>query len=266
MSQETLSFAQIVTAQSQKKESLYLEYKSRYLIRSIYAGILLTFSTAAGAYAAGLLNNFDPIFGKMTFSFIFAFGLVFILFLHTELATSNMMYLTAGVVHKAITTKNASKLLLFCSLGNLIGALAVGFLIAKSGAFNQITADHYIAATVQSKLVEGSGQILIEAVLANMLVNTGIFGFIFAKNEVAKITIVVAAIFMFVLLGYEHVIANFSSFAIVAFTRVGQADWFTLSGVLRQWGLTFVGNYIGGGILMGFVYGWLNNADTTYLD
>lgn len=266
MPQESLSFAQIVTTQTQKKEALYLEFKSRYLVRSIYAGIFLTFSTAAGAYAAGLLNNFDPIFGKMTFSFIFAFGLVFILFLRSELATSNMMYLTAGLVQKAISPKNVAKILLFCTLGNLIGALAVGFLIAKSGAFNQLTLDHYIVATVQSKLAEGSGQILIEAVLANMLVNTGILGYLFAKNDVAKITIVLAAIFMFVLLGYEHVIANFSSFSIVAFTRVGQADWFTLDAVLRQWGLSFVGNYMGGGILMGLVYGWLNTADTTYLD
>lgn len=266
MPQETFTFAQTITTQCQKKESLYLEYKTRYLVRSIYAGILLTFSTAAGAFAAGLLNQFDPVIGRLLFSFIFSFGLVFILFLRTELATSNMMYLTAGVIHEALPLKNALKILFYCTLGNLIGALAIGFLIANTGAFIDLTPDHYIAATVQKKLAKDTAQILIEAVLANMLVNTGILGYLFAKNEMAKITIVVSAISMFVLLGYEHVIANFSSFSIVAFTQVAGEEWFTIGGVVRQWALTFVGNYIGGGILMGFVYAWLNRVNISYID
>lgn len=266
MPQSSLTFEETITIQCQKKESLYLKFKSRYLVRSIYAGILLTFSTAAGAYAAGLLNHYDPIIGKLVFSFIFSFGLVFILFLHTELATSNMMYLTAGVIHKAISFTSALKILFYCTLGNLIGAIVIGFFIAQTGAFKDITPDHYIALTVQAKLAKGTVQLLIEAVLANMLVNTGIVGYLFAKNEMAKITIIVAAISMFVLLGYEHVIANFASFSIVAFTQVAQEGWFTLGGVLTQWGITFVGNYIGGGILMGFVYAWLNRVNISYID
>ena len=57
-------------------------------------------STAAGAAAAQVIAGLNPALSKFFFAFIFTWGLVYILFLNSELATSNMMYLTAGVYQK----------------------------------------------------------------------------------------------------------------------------------------------------------------------
>lgn len=96
------NFIQKVGAACNKKEDLYQKSKTRYAVRSIFAGGFLTLSTAVGAVAADLLNTFLPGSGRFLFPFIFAWGLVYLLFLNAELTTSNMMYLTAGTYLKKI--------------------------------------------------------------------------------------------------------------------------------------------------------------------
>ena len=79
-----------------KKEDLFNKNKFKYAIRSMFAGAFLTFSTAAGAVGADLINKIAPGSGRFLFPFVFAWGLAYIVFLNAELVTSNMMFLTAG--------------------------------------------------------------------------------------------------------------------------------------------------------------------------
>lgn len=58
-----------------KKESLYSQSKFKYAIRSMFAGAFLTFSTAAGAVGADLINKIAPGSGRFLFPFVFAWGL-----------------------------------------------------------------------------------------------------------------------------------------------------------------------------------------------
>ena len=48
-------------------EDLYQKSKTRYAVRSIFAGGFLTLSTAVGAVAADLLNTFVPGSGRFLF-------------------------------------------------------------------------------------------------------------------------------------------------------------------------------------------------------
>lgn len=75
------NFIQKVGAACNKKEDLYQKSKTRYAVRSIFAGGFLTLSTAVGAVAADLLNTFVPGSGRFLFPFIFAWGLVYLLLL-----------------------------------------------------------------------------------------------------------------------------------------------------------------------------------------
>ena len=86
------NFIQKVGAACNKKEDLYQKSKTRYAVRSIFAGGFLTLSTAVGAVAADLLNSFVPGTGRFLFPFIFAWGLVYLLFLNAELTTSNWCF------------------------------------------------------------------------------------------------------------------------------------------------------------------------------
>ena len=66
----------------------------------MFAGAFLTFSTAAGAIGADLMNTIVPSSGYFLFPFVFAWVLSISFFLNAELVTSNMMYLTAGSFFK----------------------------------------------------------------------------------------------------------------------------------------------------------------------
>ena len=57
------------------------------------------------------------------------------------------------------------------------------------------------------KLSRSNELILLEGILANVFVNVAILSFILIKSEEAKLWIVISAIFMFVYLVNEHVVA-----------------------------------------------------------
>lgn len=252
-------FVNIVKGSVDKKVGLFEQSKARYFVRAMYAGATLVFATAIGVYAAEYMNVGAPHVGKFIYSFLFPFGLLFILFLHQELVTSNMMYLTAGTYHKFISPAKAGQILAFCTLGNLVGALLAAWLIANTGAFSHLTAESFLVTTVDAKLSKGLLQIFIEGIAANIFVNIAIMGYLLAKEEIAKIVIVFGAIFMFVFLGYEHVVANFGSFAIVGFSNF-QLDSLQVVPVIIAWIVAWIANYIGGGLILGWVYAWLNDA------
>ncbi len=257
-------FIKKVAASTQKKEELFDQSKAHYFVRAMYAGAMLVFATAGGAYAADALNKINPNLGKFGFSFIFAFGLVWILYLHHELVTSNMMYLTASCYHKIITPPKALSILLFCTLGNITGAVLAGLLIGNTSPFQSLTADSFILTVLDGKLTKEVGLIFLEAIAANIFVNIAILGFILTKSEMAKIFMVLTAIFLFVYLSYEHVVANFAITGIAWFTNVGVS--YSLGHILFTWLVAWLGNYVGGGLIMGLVYGWYNDDQLSYRD
>ena len=77
---------------------------------------------------------------------------------------------------------------------------------------------------------------------------------------------VVFIIFIFAFLGYEHVIANFPAFTLAYFASQGQMDGMTVSNVLHNLFFALAGNYIGGGLVMGLGYAWLNQSKSSYVD
>lgn len=252
---------------SHKKESLFDRSKTKYAVRSIFAGAFLTLSTATGAIAADLVNNIHPGLGRLLFPFIFAWGLAYILYLNAELVTSNMMYLTAGSYLKKISWQKTFYILLYCTFFNLVGAMIAGWFFGHSAAFANLKMDSFIVTVAENKLARGNGQVLLEGIIANVFVNIAILSYLFIKDETAKLLMVLSAIYMFVFLTNEHIAANFASFSIVRFTpladQVKNFDW---PNVFRHWGVTWIGNFIGGGLLIGLPYAWYNSKEDTYLD
>ena len=217
-----------------KKESLYNQSKFKYAIRSMFAGAFLTFSTAAGAVGADLINKIAPGSGRFLFPFVFAWGLAYIVFLNAELVTSNMMFLTAGSFLKKISWRKTAEILLYCTLFNLIGALIAGWGFAHSAAYAHLTHDSFISGVVEMKLGRSNELVLLEAILANIFVNIAILSFVLA---IVKFSVAADSI------------ANFG-----------------VGNMLRHWGVTFIGNFIGGGLLMGLPYAFLNKNEDTYVD
>lgn len=98
-----------------------------------------------------------------------------------------------------------------------------------------------------------------------MFVNIAILGYMLLKEESAKFFFALSAIFMFVFLVNEHLIANFASFMLLAFNHVREnVPDFNLITILRQWIVVFLGNWLGAGLFIGIAYAWLNQTKTNH--
>lgn len=175
------------------------------------------------------------------------------------------MFLTAGAYNKFISVKKALIILCVCTIGNLIGAYLISAIASGSSALNGFNADSFVTSLVSAKLDKTSLDIFFAGILANIFVNLAVLSFMLVENGALKGFLIMAAVFMFVYIGLEHVVANFGLFSIAQFTGNIKEN-FTLVNVLRQWIFAFLGNFVGGGICIGLLYSWLNNTDSKFVE
>lgn len=249
-----------------KKESLFRTEYLRYFARSMYAGLYLTLGSAVAIMASHHFNAINPAIGKVFYSLLFPWGLIMIIVLNGELATSNMMYLTNAAFRKTTTVPMAILILLTCTVFNLVGSMVTAFVLSQTTLFSQLDASHYLYTLVEAKLAKSNVSMLFDGVLANILVNIAVIGTVRIKENSAKILYIVGVMFIFSYFGFEHVIANFGSFSLVMFTNPSLIGAFTAGNVISHWLLVFIANYIGGGVIMGLGYAWLDRTKTDYLD
>lgn len=256
------SFMSKIDGAVAKKDALFDQSKVRYLLRAIYAGIFLTLPTAIGILVWDVLSVDYTALGKISYALIFPIGLAMIVYLNGELATSNMMYLFTGAHRRKISWSKALTIILVCTLMNLLGAMIAGILIGNSSAAQYFNGDSAIITVINAKLNKDIWTVFIDGILANIFVNITIMGQMKMKDDTARLLFIVAVIFLFVYGGLEHIIANFSLMSIAFFS----GNDMDMIAVLINWIFAFMGNLVGGGVIMGLGYSFLNNEDTPYLD
>ena len=94
-----------------KKSHLFETSQVKYFIRCMLAGMFLTLGTSIAVMVAEKAEHMLPGSGKFFYSFMFAWSLVMINYMNTELGTSNMMYMTAAIYRKVLAPKRALAIL-----------------------------------------------------------------------------------------------------------------------------------------------------------
>ena len=249
-----------------KKVDLIQNSYARYAVRAMLACLFLTLGTAIAFATAMKVEEFLPGSGKLLFGFMFSRSLVMILYMNAELGTSNMLFMTVGVYRKKIDVKMASKILFTCILFNLVGGLLFGYLISLTGPFQNLPTENFMYTAINGKLTKSTLQILVEGMFANIVVNTAVLINMRMKDDAGKVFATIFIIFIFAFLGYEHVIANFPAFTLGYFASKGTLDAMTVGNVVHNIVFALIGNYIGGGLVIGLVYAWLNNSKSNYVD
>lgn len=250
-----------------KKTTLFSDDFLRYSARGVLAGAYLTLGTAFAAVVGDSVEQFAPGLGPVVFGLLFFIGLAMILQLGAELATGSMMFMSYSVARGKLGWGRAAWIILWTVLVNLAGAVIVAVMLGQSAKLGGLGVEHLIASITDDKLTKDPSGIFIEAILANFVVNIAIVGGLLVKDYAGKLMLTQMVIAVFVVLGLEHLIANFSLFTLAFF---GLGDGFadgsgvlaslTAGNVLVNWGLALVGNFIGGGLLIGGVYAWLNHG------
>lgn len=245
----------------------------RYLQRAAMAGVLigLLYATyyvvlaAFGGIEVGDGSSLRPI-GRLVGAVVFGWALVFIYYSRSELLTSNMMIVSIGAYHRRTSWARALRLLGLCYLGNLVGGLFLAALLRFSSLVDGAPMAE-MADSVAHKLAyvtdgpAGWLDLLLRAVLCNLCINVAMLlvynGLI--KDDVTKCLVMITAVFIFVVLGLEHSVAN-----TVLFSIVGLREGIDLAAAAGNIGIALLGNFIGGGLLIGWYYAYVND-DTQWL-
>ncbi|MCC2335337.1 formate/nitrite transporter family protein [Cellulomonas wangsupingiae] len=239
----------------------------RYLMRAAMAGIII--GLLYGAHY-GVIAAFDQVtvgdgtlyqLGRLVAAVTFGWALVFIYYSRSELLTSNMMIVTIGAYHRRTTWGRALRLLGLCYVGNFVGGLLVALLVRFSTLAEGATLAQMVAS-VEHKLAfvtdgpTGWADLVVRAVLCNFCINLAMLlvynGLI--KDDLTKSLVMIVAVFIFAFLGLEHSVAN-----TVLFTIVGLQEGIDVGLAAGNVGLALIGNFVGGGLLIGLYYAYVND-------
>jgi formate/nitrite transporter FocA (FNT family) len=254
------------------KATMSGELTRRYLQRAAMAGVVIgllyavNFAIIAAFDAVQLGETTLRTLGKIAGALAFGWALVFIHYSKSELLTSNMMVVSIGAYHRRIGWFKAMRLLSLCFIGNFLGGLFMALLLRFSTlAEGQVLAEmgHSVALKLAyiSDGAAGWADLFVRAILCNFMINLAMLlvynGLI--KDDLTKSLVMIVSVFIFAFLGFEHSVAN-----TVLFTIVGLKEGVDLGLAVGNVVIALAGNFIGGGLLIGLYYAYVND-DAKYL-
>lgn len=184
----------------------------------------------------------------------FSLGLVLILVGGAELFTGNMLIVMAAV-SRAIGVTSLLRNWGLVFTGNAAGAAVFALLFYWAGLLD---AGVNPAAKVLTEIIEGKNslsvpQAFVRGVLCNILVCLAVWLTMSCRFTISKIFAIAFPISAFVALGLEHSIANLFFYPAQMFATQ-QLDFAAMA---RNLVPVTMGNIIGGGVCVAFVYGVL---------
>lgn len=229
----------------------------KMFVLGMFAGIFISLAGIAATTIAATIEN--PTLSRILSAAVFPAGLCMVLIAGSELFTGNTLIIMA-LLEKKVTLPQMLKNWFFVLLGNTAGALFVSLLIVYGhipSLYDGALAEN-IVAIAQTKASLSFGDAFIRGILCNILVCLAVWMSFAAKHVEGKVMISYFPIFIFVLCGFEHSIANIYYLFTGLFTA---AEYHIAAGELNLFTAFFnnllpvtLGNLVGGCGVIGFGY------------
>ena len=228
---------------AEKKMAFYKEEKGAYFVSSMLAGVYVGLCMITILVMAGAMDNFAGI--KILQGVSFAAALSLVVFAGAELFTGNVFVMTAGVAQKKVRSIDAVKLCAYCYFGNLAGSIVVAALFLGTGYLQGpvLEAAHQ---AMYSKTEPLFMELFVRGILCNVLVCAAVWCMYRLQSEAGKLVMIFWCIYLFVVCGFEHSIANMSLFSMETMAGVDAAIF---ARMLVNLGATTAGNVLGGTLL-----------------
>lgn len=230
---------------------------------------LLVLSALAGAYIAlgGILSFIvgygfpgitaeNPSLQRLLSGCMFPIGLCLVVVLGAELFTGNNAVLIPAYMQRRISFGSVLKNWALVYLGNFIGAIAVAYLLVDCCSLT--ASEPYRSAIIgiaEAKVSMPWIVVMLKGVGANWCVCLAVWLAMSGSDLVSKLLGCWLPVMAFVVLGYEHSIANM--FFIPTGMMAG-ADVTIGQMILNNMIPATIGNIIGGALLVGCAYGYVN--------
>lgn len=229
-----------------------LRTPSRFLVSAMLAGMWIGVGDVLMWSAGGQFFVQDNPATKLIAGSVFAAALTIVVFAGSELATSAMMILPIGALRRAISWRQAGLALLAVFFSNMIGAFAFAWVMIQTGLLNGGAAHDFWASYLEGRIEHTPVELFWRGVMCNVLVSCAIWAAARLKSEAGKAIIIFWCVLGFVASGFEHVVANMTTFAI-GLMGGGNLDvtWGDFGINMLTVGL---GNLVGGGVVIGLAY------------
>lgn len=176
---------------------------SKVLISAILSGVFLSFASIAMMILSSHKTN--PSIAKLLSGLVFPIGLILIIMFKTELFTGNIL-LIIPLIDKKIKLKQMLINLLLVYLGNYLGTLLIALLITYTPLAT--TYQDTIFKIASNKLIIPFQEALTLGIMCNILVVSAVYLSTTSKDDTSKIILAYLPIFIFVVIGLEHSVAN----------------------------------------------------------
>jgi formate/nitrite transporter len=239
------------------KRALHQRFFIRYTLRAAMAGVIICLMYIfAYGIKTDLGRDFNPALSKYLMSLNFSMALAFIYFTNSELLTSNFMYFTVGRYYGKVSWGETMKIWGLCLLGNILGIVFVAILVWSCGMLSDAVVENLVHTVNDKTVKSGAWLIFVKAVFANYFINVSVIVAMQLNEHLAKIVVLMMGVIIFAYMGFEHVVAN-SALFVMAFLE--QPESVNLLQVNKNFLFSLLGNYVGGGLVIGLFYAYLND-------
>lgn len=238
-------------------------FRKSFLL-SFMGGIFISLAAIGSLIASCTIDNYS--LSSLVAGIVFAAGLIMVVVAGGDLFTGNVLIVLA-ICQKRITALKMLKNLAITFLGNLAGALFIVFLVQASGILNNengILAQKLVLKAVH-KVEYPFFQAFILGILCNLLVALAVWMMYSAKDTGGKVLAGVFPIVLFIIGGYEHIVANMyyipagaiaamsGKYASLSGISTEILSHLTLGGIIHNFIPVTLGNLFGG-LVIGCVY------------
>lgn len=244
----------------------------KLILLGIAAGFFIGIGAEASSLAMHGISNVG--LARTVAGAVFPIGLMLIVLLGGELFTGNCL-ISMAVYDKKAKLKGMIRNLTIVYISNFIGAALMAWMINNCGQlnFSDGGAGAFTIKVALGKVGIDSMQAIVSGILCNVLVCLAIFMAATAKDVAGKCIAIFFPIFVFVISGFEHCVANMyyiPAGIFAAHNPLYAAKATELYGITAEQlsGLSFgtifsnlipvtIGNIIGGMVFVGLLYWYL---------
>lgn len=244
----------------------------KLILLGIAAGFFIGIGAEASSLAMHGISNVG--LARTVAGAVFPIGLMLIVLLGGELFTGNCL-ISMAVYDKKAKLKGMIRNLTIVYISNFIGAALMAWMINNCGQlnFSDGGAGAFTIKVALGKVGIDTIQAIVSGILCNVLVCLAIFMAATAKDVAGKCIAIFFPIFVFVISGFEHCVANMYYIPVGIFAAhnpLYAAKATELYGITAEQlsGLNFgsmfsnlipvtIGNIIGGMVFVGLLYWYL---------
>jgi nitrite transporter len=223
----------------------------RYLWSAVLAGayvglaVVLLVSVSAPLAASGAAAT------KLVQGAVFGLALTLVVFAGAELFTGNAMVMLQGWWSRTVRPVDVALVWAASLVGNVVGSLLLAVVVHAGGTLTGPGAG-LVGTIATGKDALAGPQLLWRSILCNALVCLALWMAARTASDGAKLVVLWWALLAFIGSGFEHSIANVTTFALGALE--GSVGWGALA---RNLLWTIPGNVVGGGLVIGLGYAWI---------